>query len=439
MKHTIKLGVLLMAYLIWCTLSLKAQEVPTYSLEQLIDSALRNNHALTTKLWQIREKQAKIEEDKIKRYPSTTLNGNYLHSFSLGELTIPAGTIGPSSPGTDKSFTVGKYNSSVVGIMAYQPITQQAKIKTGLEADKADVLLTEKEKLKIELQIKQSTEQLYYGILITQKRLEEAEAALALVKSKFIDVENAILAGKTVNTDKAGLQANIADQEQNILKLNIQVQDYMGDLTTITGITANSIRLAEIEANIQSMNQVEEYQSIAKHSNVDLQIANLNKSKAALGIKSSRQSNIPELGLTGGYAHQFGNALLPVNNTFIGLSLKWDLQSIFSNKQITRQRQFGLKQAEEHFINTELQVNNDIKKAYRKIDQAQALIAVAQKSVTYLQEELKIQQDKQIAGLNKSTDLLNTQALLAKARADMYTAQLSYRMAISDLKILTGQ
>lgn len=435
MKHTIKLGALLMVYLIWCTLSLKAQQVPTYSLEQLIDSAF----ALATKLWQIREKQAKIEEDKIKRYPSTTLNGNYLHSFSLGELTIPAGTIGPSNPGTDKSFTVGKYNSSVVGIMAYQPITQQAKIKTGLEVDKTDVLLTEKEKLKIELQIKQSTEQLYYGILITQKRLEEAEAALALAKSKFTDVENAILAGKTVNTDKAGLQANIADQEQNILKLNIQVQDYMGDLTTITGITANSIRLAEIEADIQSMNPVEEYQSIAKHSNVDLQIANLNKSKATLGIKSSRQSNIPELGLTGGYAHQFGNALIPVNNTFIGLSLKWDLQSIFSNKQITRQRQFGLKQAEEHFINTELQVSNDIKKAYRKIDQAQALIAVAQKSVTYRQEELKIQQDKQTAGLNKLTDLLNTKALLAKARADMYTAQLSYRMAISDLKILTGQ
>jgi outer membrane protein TolC len=323
--------------------------------------------------------------------------------------------------------------------MAYQPITQQAKIKTGVEADKTEVLLTEKERLKITLEIKQSTEQLYYGILMTQKRLEEADAALALAKSKLLDVENALLAGKTVTADKAGLQANIADQEQNILKLNIQAQDYMGDLTTITGITATAIKLKEIEQDIEAMHAVEEYQSVAKSSNIDLQIATLNKSKAMLGIKSSRQSNIPELGVIGGYAHQFGNALLPVNNIFVGLSLKWDLQSIFSNRQITKQRRFGLKQAEEHFIDTELQVSNDVKKAHRKVNQAQALIAVAQKAVTYRQEELKIQEDKQAAGLNKSADLLNTKALLAKAGADMYSAQLYYRMAISDLNILTGR
>ncbi|WPU96146.1 TolC family protein [Mucilaginibacter sabulilitoris] len=439
MKLTIKFVLPLMVYFMWCTLSLKAQDVPTYSLEQLTDSALRNNHALVTKMWQIKEKQAKIEEDKIKRYPSTTLSGNYLHSFSLGELTIPAGLIGQSSPSTDKSFTVGQNNSSVIGIMAYQPITQQAKIKTGVEVAKTDVLLTEKDRLKITLQIKQTVEQLYYGILITQKRLEEADAALALAKSKLQDVENALRAGKTVTADKAGLQANIADEEQNILKLNIQVQDYTGDLITITGIIATDIKLKEIEPDIPAMQTVEEYQNAAKNSNVDLQIANLNKSKAVLSIKSSRQSNIPELGLIGGYAHQFGNALLPVNNTYVGLSLKWDLQSIFSNKQITRQRRFGLKQAEENFINTELQVSNDIKKAHRKVNQAQALVAAAQKAVSYRQEELKIQDDKQAAGLNKSADLLNTKALLAKARADMYSAQLSYRMAVSDLKILAGQ
>ena len=82
---------------------------------------------------------------------------------------------------------------------------------------------------------------------------------------------------------------------------------------------------------------------------------------------------------------------------------------------------------------------NNIKKAHRKVNQAQALIAVAQKALTYRQEELKIQEDKQAAGLNKSADLLNTKALLAKAHADMYSAQLTYRMAISDLNILTGK
>jgi outer membrane protein TolC len=439
MKHFIKFLLLFPVYFACCCNSLWAQELPSYSLEQLIDSALRNNHTLAIKEWQIKEKLAKIDEDKIKRYPSTTLNGNYLHNFNLGELTIPAGAISESSPTTDRSFTVGEHNASTVGILAYQPITQQAKIKTGLEADKTDARLTEKEKFKLSLQIKQSTEQLYYIILITQKQAEEAKADLELAKSKLNDAENAMLAGKAITADRAGLQANVADREQNILKLNIQIQDYTGDLIDITGINATSLKLQEVDPAIQSLNGVDEYKNTAKSSNADLQIADLNRSKALLGIKASKQSNIPDLGLVGGFAHQFGNAITPANNPFVGISFKWDLQGIFSNKQITRQRQFQLRQAEENIISTRDRVSNDIDKAYRKINQAQALIGVAQKAVVYRKEELKLQEDKQAAGKNMTTDLFNIRSLLAKAEADMYAAQLSYLMAVTDLNILTGK
>jgi len=439
MKHLIKVLLLLPAYFTCCSNSSYAQDLPSYSLEQLTDSALKNNHLLAIKQWQIKEKQAKIKEDGIKRGPSATLSGNYLHSFNLGEITIPASTLGPSNPVTDRSFTVGNRNNSTIGMVVYQPITQQPKIKTGLEVDKTDVQLTEKERFKASLQIKQTTEQLYYLTLIAQKRLEEAEAELELDKSKLKDVENALLAGKTITANKAGLQANIADQEQNILKLNIQAQDYIGDLITVTGINATSLKLQGIEPAIQSLNALDDYQHAAKSSNADLQIAELNKSKAILGIKASRQSNLPDFGLIGGYAHQYGNAIMPADNPFIGVSLKWNLQDIFSNKQITRQRQYQLRQAEENIAYTQQQVSNDIEKAYRKINQAKALIAVAQKAVTYRKEELKIQEDKQAAGLNMKTDLLNTKSLLAKAEADMYASELSYLMAISDLKLLTGQ
>jgi outer membrane protein len=439
MKRTIKILLLLTVCFTCYSSLLQAQDVQRYSLEQLTDSALRHNHTLAIEEWRVKEKQAKIKEDEIKRGPSATLTGNYLHSFNLGEITIPANTLGPSNPGTDRSFTVGNRNNSSIGMVVYQPITQQPKIKTGLEVDKTDVKLTEKERFKASLQIKQATEQLYYLTLITQKRLEEAEAKLELDKSKLGDVENALLAGKTITTDKVGLQANIADQEQNILKLNIQVQDYIGDLITVTGINATSLALQDIEPTIQSLNSLDDYQNAAKSSNADLQIAELNKSKAILGIKASRQSNLPEFGFVGGYAHQYGNAIQPANNPFVGVNLKWNLQDIFSNKQITRQRQFQLKQAEENIVNTQQQVSNDIEKAYRKINETKALIAVSQKAFTYRKEELKIQEDKQAAGLNMKTDLLLTKSLLAKSEADVYSSQLSYLMAISDLKVLTGQ
>lgn len=448
MKHNIKGLISLLMVVIGCSNRVLAQDVQSYSLEQLKEAALKNNHVLAIKEWQIKEKQAKIEEDAIKRYVVPTLSGNYQYNFNLGELTIPAGTIGelalsPTNvvllPNTDKNFEVGEHHNYNAGVTVYQPITQLAKIKTGLEIDKTDVTLAEKEKFKISLQIKQAIEQLYYGTLIAQKQREEAEAKLALAQSRLTDVENALLAGKTITVDKAGLQASIADEEQNILKLNIQIQDYIGDLINATGLPADSLKLEEIAPAIQQVDALDEYRNAAASSNTDLQIANLNKSKSLLGIKAARQSSRPDFGLIAGYTYQFGNPILPANNPIVGASLKWNLQDVFSNKKVVKQRQFQLKQAEENIINTQQQVNNNIEKAYRKVNQSRELIAVAQRVAAYRKEEMKLQEDKQAAGLNVKTDLLNTRSLLAKAEADMYAAQLSYLVSVSDLRILIGQ
>ena len=48
------------------------------------------------------------------------------------------------------------------------------------------------------------------------------------------------------------------------------------------------------------------------------------------------------------------------------------------------------------------------------------MITVARQAVTYRKEALKVQLDKQVAGLNLKEDLLNTQSQLAKSEADLY-------------------
>jgi outer membrane protein TolC len=130
--------------------------------------------------------------------------------------------------------------------------------------------------------------------------------------------------------------------------------------------------------------------------------------------------------------------IYPKNNTFIGASFKWNLQDILTTRTIHRQRIYLKKQAEENLANTMEQVNNDIAKAYRKLKQAEELINVAGKVVEYRREDLKIQNDRRNSGLNLESDLLTIKAAMAKAESDFYAAQLNYRIALSELKILTG-
>lgn len=420
---------------------LHAQQVMPLDLQQAIDLALQHNRALHIKQLQQAEKAAKLQEDAIKQYPAVSVSSAYQYNQNLGALNIPAGSFGSlplggtniSFPGEDKSFVLGKHNNFNAGVTVYQPLTQLGKIKAGMEVSRTDVQIAAQESRKAALQIRQAVEKLYYGLLINQQQQLSSQATLQLAKMKQYDVESALLAGKTVDASKAGLQANVADEEQQLLRLQIQADDYLADLQQLTGITADSLVLAEVDMHPQPVSD-----SISAAGNVDVQLAVLTRQKTEQAIIATKRSYLPDLGLMAGYTYQTGNVLYPTSNPFIGASFKWNIQDIFSNRQVLHQRSFQLQQSTEYVANMQEQVSHDISKSKRRINQAIALIAVAQKAVNYRQDELKIQQDKKDAGLNIEADLLNTQSLLAKAQADLLSARLNYRVALSDLRILTG-
>jgi len=389
----------------------------------------------------------KLREDDVKKYPSVTLNSTYQYNANVGSLVIDQGSFGvlPLSqttqvplPNETKTFALGQHHTFNAGLTAYQPITQLGKVKTGLAIDQTDIQMSEQEQRKVALQIRQAVERLYYGMLINQQQQIEATTRLDVAKLKLYDVESALQSGKTIDVSKAGLQANIADEEQNLLKLAIQRDDYETDLKRLTGIKADSLVLAGVDLAPAAVPALDSVELSALRNNVDIQLASLNQQKAQLGIKAAQQSYRPDLGVLAGYTYQKGNLIFPVNNPFVGVNLKWNLQDVVANKQVMAQRNLIRQQAQENLLNTQEQVNSDLEKAYRKISQARALIDVAQKAARYRGDELKVQQDRQAAGLNLKTDLLTAQSNLAKAQVDLLSAQLNYQLAILDVKILTG-
>ncbi|OIN58275.1 TolC family protein [Arsenicibacter rosenii] len=417
------------------------------SLQKAIDLALQNNRGLAIRKLQVAEKQAKLKEDEVKKYPSVTVNSTYQYNANTGSLVIDQGSFGvlPLNattqvplPNETKTFNLGQHHTINAGIMAYQPITQLGKVKTGLAIDQTDIQVSEQERRKAALQIRQAVERLYYGLLINQQQQTEAASKLDVAKLKLYDVESALGSGKTINVSKAGLQANIADEEQNLLKLAIQREDYETDLKRLTGIKADSLVLAGVELTQIAVPSLDSVALSALRNNVDIQLATLGQQKAQLGIKAAQQSYRPDVGVLAGYTYQQGNLIFPVNNPYVGVNLKWNLQDLVANKQVMTQRNLIRQQAQENLLNTQEQVSSDLEKAYRKISQARALIDVAQKAARYRAEELKVQQDRQAAGLNLKSDLLTAQSNLAKAQVDLLAAQLNYQLAVLDVNLLTG-
>lgn len=435
---------LLLGWLLSWYSPLKAQTGPSFSLQQLIDTALKNNRLLSVKNWQVQEKKSKLKEDEIKKYPSAQLDGSYQYNFNLPDFTIPAGSIGSTGtngnellPSENIKLKLGDKSMYNVGVSLYQPLTQQAKISTGLEIDKTDIRISEKDKAKAEMQLSLAVQKLYYGVLITRKQLEEAGAKLELAKARLLDEETALEAGKTITAGLSGLKAAVAEEEQRIMKLDILLQDYKSELASVTNISENDIELAPVDPLLTPVEPMNVYKEQVS-ANPDIQITQLTREKALLGIKAARQSNIPDIGLVAGYYYQQGNPIMATSNPYVGINLKWNLQDLFSNGAILQQRKAQLKQAEENLAYQQQQYNTEIGKAHRKISQTAVLVEVAKKAVEYRRDELKLQEDRLASGLDVKTAVLEVRSNLAKAEADLYSAQLSYLVSVAELKSLAS-
>ncbi len=430
-------------------IQLSAQNSLALTLDNAVDLALKNNHLLNMKKLQAYEKQQKVNEDRIKFLPTVIVGGSYQYNTNLPSLVLeqgqfgqlPFGGISIPLPATDEVIVMGNHNMYNAGVTVYQPVSQIGKISAGVHVSKTELQIVQAEQAKAAQQISQSVEKLFYGLLILGKQKEEAELKVALAKSKLNDAENAVSAGKTLESNRYGLAASVADEEQNLLKLKIQFDDYAADLKHLAGIDPSIEIVPEpVPADniIADPGSIDTLMNAAAANNNDLKIASLSASKAGYSIRASQFSYLPEVGILGGYTYQEGSVIYPKNNAFIGASLKWNLQDLLSNRTIQGQRNYLKQQAEENFANTKEQVNKDLVKATRKLRQSEELIKVAEQVVNYRREDLKIQNDRRLSGLSLESDLLTAKAALAKAESDLFSAHLNYRIALSELKILTG-
>ena len=457
------------ALLVFIALSLfsvnvNAQQNPErLNLQKVLDLAVQNSRLLNVKKLQVDEKQQKVNEDRVKYFPSVTVGGAYQYNNHIGSVTFPKGVLGPipiTLPPADTKLDIGSADVFSAGVMAYQPISQIPKIMAGVHVAKTDLEITKIDQDRATQQVKQTAEKLYYGLLIRQKQKEEARIKLDLAEKKLYDVESAVLAGKTTLSNLAGLKANAADEKQNILKINIQIEDYSADLKRLTGLPpASSFIIDPLSVDDFKMKALpdESLEAKALTGNHDLKIANLYKTKAQYAIDASYYGYLPDFGILGGYVYQDGSTQLTgstqisavsanigldsnwnIQDAFIGVMLKWNIQDVFTNTYVKRQRISLKKQAEENLANTREQVHADIEKARRKLTQSVELINVANEVLVFRREDLKIQTDRRHAGLNLEADLLAVKAALAKAESDVLAAQLNYRMALTDLQMLTG-
>ncbi|WP_288426112.1 TolC family protein [uncultured Spirosoma sp.] len=421
-----------------------AQEL---TLAQAQQQAVAQNRRLKIARHKVDESTYKITDAKSRLYPLVQASALYAYNGVANDLTLPAGALGVIPGNTpvllpQKELTLfdAKHNLFTGGVLAFQPISQLGKIKDGVRAAQADVELAQTDVSQAEQAIRHGVEQVYFGLLIAQKQQEQAQTTIELTRAKLYDLESALLAGKTDPVNKVGLQADLANQQQQLRQLQNQVEDYTADLNELLGQPAETPLTVSAPADAPlALQPVDTYLTAAQSGNLDVRKADQLSRKASIGVQAARKDYLPMVGALGGYNYQNVISELPANNFFLGLQLSYNLFDFGRRRSAVNQRLSQQQQADENRQYTLEHLQTEVGKAHRKARQAQSLIPIATQAVQYRRDELKLKQDRLAAGLTLKRDVLETQQALQKAEVDLYSAQIGYRLALSELQRLGGQ
>lgn len=428
-----------------CAGSATAQQFMT--LQQLKDSALKNNIVIRDARNSIDAASQQRKEALTKYFPNISANGAWFNAnkhiidknikptdyiptsvaMAMAQILPPEALIDLVNP-----INVSMVKDGIIaGVTATQPVFAGGKIinsnrlaRVGVEASRLQLRLSENE-------VEQKTEQYYWQLVTLEEKMNTIKAVEELLADIHKDVDVAVRAGLVMRNDLLQVELRQNDIESQKLKLQNGISIVQRLLAQYCGLNSNIINVkkedvvasAPVETGGNLMD-LAEYQLLQKQ----VDAAHLKK------LITVGQS-MPTVAVGAGYNYykindmnrNFGMVFATVN---VPISDWWGGSHAIKRKKIEQRK------AEEELADKAELLNIRMEKAWNDVTEAYQQLTIAQRSIEQAEENLRLNRNYYKAGTSRMADLLEAQLLYQQARdrqtdafADYQNKQLEYRIA----------
>ena len=433
-----------------CSINIQAQ---TYTLQQLKDSALRNNIAMRTARLDIDAASQQRKEAFTNYFPNVSGTGLWFNAnkgmaqmnMNLSEnispelgmalaQALPAEAL--AALGSPMSISMMK-NGTIGSLMAIQPLFAGGQIingnklaRVGEDVSRLQLQLSENEVLK-------QTEQYYWQLVSLQQKMKTVEAVEALLADIHKDVDVAVRAGVAMKNDQLQVQLRQNDIESQKVKLQNGVSVVSMLLAQYCGLSeSEELRVKSEEVRVKneestlftlpsSLQNLPEYQLLQKQVEA-----------TKLQRKMEVGKNLPSLGVGAGYNY---HNLLENDHTFgmVFATVSVPISGWWGGSHAIKRRKIAQQKAVDELENNSQLLKIRMQKAWNDVQEAQQQLSIARRSIEQAEENLRLNRNYYQAGTCKMSDLLEAQMLYQQAcdkhtdaYADLQNKLLEYRQSV---------
>jgi multidrug efflux pump subunit AcrB/outer membrane protein TolC len=422
-------------------------ETRSITLDEAIQLAHNQNKMVHLAHMKVDEAKAKLTEARADYFPVVSNQTDAMHLGEKENLTIPKGALGtyPSDgaiPGNDVSISLGKQDLILSTTTVSQPLSQLFKIHAGVGAVRADTAIARADAQHAEDEVTLNVKKIYYSLLGLQQHIHAVELRIHADKDKITEARNAVDAGAALNADVQQGEAEIADARHSLGVLQDTEDDLRVDLNDLIGVPLETE--VQLSDPLEAMNGLPDAPAVVKTSSTDLsaialehnpEVASAHSTldKANAGLQAARYEFIPDVSAYVEHAYQNGVPLLPESSITVGIRMNWTLSEFGKRTGKVRELKSQVAQDRENLSLTQDRVRIDVEKQLRKVRRSTSALDAAQANVTARTEMRRIVADQVEAKTANASALSDAEGKLAEAQAQLFDARVEQATAKAEL------
>ena len=411
-----------------------AEGKKVYTLQGCVKEALANNWKLKAKKEQINQAEYVKNQARADFLPKLSTSYGYRRLGSDQEIFTSMG-----------SFSVGSQNNYRWKGTVTQPIFTGFAI---LSAYRLSALGIDQSQLEVqtqELDLALEAKAAYFNILTADMAVETAEKAAEALEGHAEVARNFYKVGMIPINDLLESEVNASNSKHDLTSTRNQTRLARSNFNAVLSRPVNAkVEVEEISVHNPEKGKFQEYVEIAFKNRPEMKLMDVNLLQTDQQIRLSRSNFYPEVVFTWDYikegdtASVSGGEFHQASNWEAAVGLEWTFWEWGKTYYDVKQQQSVKNEVLKTKMELEEQIQLQIKDAVLDLKTAEENIPITKKAVEQGEENLRVSQERYKAQVSTSTEVLDAQRYLTRARVNHFNALFDYHLARARLHRAMG-
>ncbi len=428
------------------------QSGKTYSLQECIDLALKNNSSLKTAVYEVDRAGANVKGSYSNVLPTITSSFNSSRTFrgesvdtrdvqavdpTTGQVVIDRQDI--TSPSRQFNFhqVQIRYNQRLFDFGRSWNLVKQAK--TSFEASSQNLVFA-RHNMHSNVKLR------YFELLKAQKLEQEFKLAVERSKEQLQRTQSMYEIGSVAQIDVYRQEVTLGSDEVNLITQSNVVEIARGNLNIEVGRDPdNDIAIADLEIDMSPPRlSLTEAITVAYENSPELKRFEFDMKSANYGRKAARGRYFPSFAV--GITYTKNNELADrvygsLDQNFsvgVGAQVDFNIFNGLSDAAEVSRQTANYSIANENWINTKRWKELEVKQAYLNVKAFSNIAQINERNVRSAEEDFRLAQERYRVGAGTSLEVTDSQVNLTRARVQLVASKYDAMIARAQLEAAMG-